>query len=72
MNFENKKQIKLIIGLIISLLAVIFVVINTNPVKINFGFFAVKLPLIVILVLMVIIGILLGYFLHPEQQKENK
>lgn len=65
---KNKKQINLVISLIIILLTVIFIVLNTKPVAINFGFFSVKLPLIIILVIMVIIGILLGWFLGQDKQ----
>ena len=54
---ENQKN--LIIGSIVALIAVIFVVLNTSPVAINFGFFKVKLPLIVVLVVMVIIGMVM-------------
>lgn len=69
---EDKKQLKLIIGLIVALIAVIFVVLNTEAVAINFGFFKVRLPLIIILVVMVIIGILLGWFLGSDNQFRNK
>lgn len=71
----KKKQLNLIISLIVALLAVIFVVLNVNPVAINFGFFTVKLPLIIVLVVMIIIGILLGYFLGQDKaigQKKDK
>ena len=51
---SKTKQIKLIFTLILTLLAVIFVVLNTNNVAINFGLFQFKLPLIIILVLMII------------------
>ena len=53
---------KLILILILTLLAVIFVVLNTKNVAINFGLFNVKVPLIIILVLMIIIGVLIGWF----------
>lgn len=72
MNFKNKQQINLIISLIVALIAVIFVVLNTKPVSINFGFFSLKLPLIIVLVVMIIIGILLGYFLGRDHQEEKK
>ena len=46
MKLKNKRQINLIISLILALLAVIFVVLNTKLVEINFGLFSFKLPLI--------------------------
>lgn len=69
---NKKKQINLIISLIVALIAVIFVVLNTAPVAINFGFFRVKLPLIIVLVVMVIIGILLGWFLGQDKINKKK
>lgn len=55
-----EKQRNLIIGSVVALIAVIFVVLNTSPVAINFGFFKVRLPLIVVLVVMVIIAWFFG------------
>lgn len=72
MNDAKKKQLNIIIGSVITLLAVIFVVLNTNTVAINFGFFKVKLPLIIVLVVMVIVGILLGWFLGQGNQFKKK
>ncbi|RVU70614.1 MULTISPECIES: lipopolysaccharide assembly protein LapA domain-containing protein [Lactobacillus] len=72
MNTDKRRQLNLIIGLIIALVAVIFVVLNTNPVAINFGFFKVKLPLIVVLVVMVIVGVLLGWFWNEDHQINKK
>ncbi|MBD5431021.1 lipopolysaccharide assembly protein LapA domain-containing protein [Lactobacillus agrestimuris] len=72
MNSEKKRQVNLVVSLIIGLLAVIFIVLNTSPVSINFGFFNVKLPLIIILVVMVIIGILLGWFMAQDKLFRKK
>ncbi|GAA2870490.1 lipopolysaccharide assembly protein LapA domain-containing protein [Lactobacillus intestinalis] len=69
---SKKAQINLVISLLVALIAVIFVVMNTSPVAINFGFFKVKLPLIIVLVVMVIIGILLGWFLGQDKQFNKK
>ncbi|WEV71567.1 LapA family protein [Lactobacillus sp. ESL0785] len=69
---DKKQQIKLIFSLILLLLAVIFVVLNTNPVAISFGFFAVKLPLIIVLVVMLIIGVLIGWFWGANKHKQSK
>ena len=49
-----EKQRNLIIGSVVALIAVIFVVLNTSPVAINFGFFKVRLPLIVMLVVVML------------------
>lgn len=69
---SKKAQINLVISLLVALIAVIFIVMNTSPVAINFGFFKVKLPLIIVLVVMVIIGILLGWFLGQDKQFNKK
>lgn len=73
MDLKNKRQRNLIVSLVVGLISVIFVVLNTNPVEINFGFYQLKLPLIIVLVIMIIFGILIGYFVGSDQQiKKNK
>lgn len=67
-----EKEKNLIIGSIIALIAVIFVVLNTAPVAINFGFFKVRLPLIVILVVMVIIGMIIAWFFGRDKKERDK
>lgn len=69
---SKTSQIKLIFTLILTLLAVVFVVLNTNNVAINFGLFKLKLPLIIILVIMIIIGVLIGYFWGSYGHNQDK
>ncbi|WP_294757102.1 lipopolysaccharide assembly protein LapA domain-containing protein [uncultured Lactobacillus sp.] len=69
---SKASQIKLIFTLILMLLAVVFVVLNTNNVAINFGLFKLKLPLIIILVIMIIIGVLIGYFWGSYGHNQDK
>lgn len=69
---SKTSQIKLIFTLILTLLAVVFVVLNTNNVAINFGLFKLKLPLIIILVIMIIIGVLIGYFWGSYNHIQDK
>lgn len=66
-----EKQRNLIIGSVVALIAVIFVVRNTSPVAINFGFFKVRLPLIVVLVVMVIIGMIIAWFFGRDSQEHK-
>ena len=66
-----EKQRNLIIGSIVALIAVIFVVLNTSPVAINFGFIKVRLPLIVVLVVMVIIGMIIAWFFGRDSQEHK-
>ena len=54
------KQRNLVIGLIIVLVLVIFACLNTEPVAINFGFFQPKMPLIIVLVIMLLLGALVS------------
>lgn len=67
-----KKQNNLILGAVLALIAVIFVVMNTAPVTINFGFYQVKLPLIVVLVVMFIIGMVVSWFLGLNKDDKHK
>ena len=67
-----EKQRNLIIGSVVALIAVIFVVLNTSPVAINFGFFKVRLPLIVVLVVMVIIGMITGWFFGRDSKEKTE
>ena len=69
---SKTSQIKLIFTLILTLLAVVFVVLNTSNVAINFGLFKLKLPLIIILVIMIIIGVLIGYFWGSYGHNQDK
>ncbi len=66
-----EKQRNLIIGSVVALIAVIFVVLNTSPVAINFGFFKVRLPLIVVLVVMVIIGMVIAWFFGRDTKEKT-
>lgn len=68
---KMKNQKNLIIGSILALIAVIFVVLNTSPVAINFGFFKVKLPLIIVLVVMVIIGMIIAWFFGRDKAERK-
>lgn len=63
-----EKQRNLIIGSVVALIAVIFVVLNTSP---DFGFFKVRLPLIVVLVVMVIIGMIIAWFFGRDSQEHK-
>ena len=63
-----EKQRNLIIGSVVALIAVIFVVLNTSPVAINFGFFKVRLPLIVVLVVM---GMIIAWFFGRDSKEKT-
>ncbi|QNQ80497.1 LapA family protein [Lactobacillus sp. PV034] len=66
---KQSNQFKLVLGLIIALILLIFVVLNVEPVAINFGFFQPKMPLIIILVLMMLLGAIVSWLLGNSENK---
>lgn len=62
-----KKQRKLVFGLIIVLILVIFACLNTEQVAINFLFFQPKMPLIIILITMILLGALISMLLGTNK-----
>lgn len=62
-----KKQRKLVFGLIIVLILVIFACLNTEQVAINFLFFKPKMPLIIILITMILLGALISMLLGTNK-----
>ena len=62
------KQRNLVIGLIIVLVLVIFACLNTEPVVINFGFFQPKMPLIIVLVIMLLLGALVSLLIGKGEK----
>lgn len=67
-----KKQTKLIWGLILALIAVLFVLLNTAPVMINFGFFQPRVPLIMVLIVMMLVGAIFAWILARQDWPEDK
>lgn len=67
-----KKQTKLIWGLILALIAVLFVLLNTEPVMINFGFFQPRVPLIIVLIVMMLVGAIFAWILGRQDWPEDK
>lgn len=59
----RKYQVKLVVSLLMVLLLVIFAVLNTKEVAINFGFAQAKLPLIIVLVVMFLLGAVVSLLL---------
>lgn len=68
-----KKQKGLVVGLIIVLLLVIFACLNTEQVAINFGFFQPRMPLIIILIVMLLLGAIISLLLGSNKDaKQDK
>ncbi|WP_297817355.1 lipopolysaccharide assembly LapA domain-containing protein [uncultured Lactobacillus sp.] len=73
MKQQNSKQSKLVFGLIIVLILVIFACLNIEPVAINFGFYQPQLPLIIVLVIMMLLGAVVSLLLGTgEKGKPNQ
>lgn len=66
------KQKNLVIGLAVSLLLIIFVLLNTEPVTINFLVVKPKLPLIVVLVIMAFLVALVSWLMGEKSHEEQK
>lgn len=70
---DNKGQRKLVFGLVIALILVIFACLNINPVTINFGFFKPKMPLIIVLIVMMLLGAVVSLLMGAgEGNKSDK
>lgn len=70
-----KNQKRLIFGLAMVLLLVIFALINTEPTAINFGITKVKIPLILLIIILLFLGVLIAYLMgrseNPEISKKD-
>lgn len=71
-----KKQTGFVIGLILTLVVVIFAIMNVETIAINFGFAKVELPLIVILLICLVLGALIALLLSTGStvsiKRQNK
>ena len=57
---KKRGNAKLVVALIAAVLAIVFVIINTNQVEINFIFFKVTAPLLVALLVAILLGFIIG------------
>lgn len=75
-----KKQWSTVLLILLTLVVVMFAVLNVDPVAINFGFVMVEMPLAVILIVTLLIGVLMAVLLSTgiilkyksEEKKLNK
>ncbi|WP_129044887.1 LapA family protein [Companilactobacillus metriopterae] len=72
MKEKNNNQVKFIIGLIITLIVVIFAVLNVEPVTISFGFTHIKLPLIVLIIVTLLLGSVITVLLASMGKSSRK
>lgn len=57
---KKRGNVKLVVALLAAALAIVFVIINTNQVEINFLFFKVTAPLLVALIVSMLLGFIVG------------
>lgn len=57
---RKRGNAKLIVAGVAAILAIVFVIINTNQVEINFLFFKVTAPLLVALIVSMLLGFIIG------------
>ncbi|ALB28834.1 lipopolysaccharide assembly protein LapA domain-containing protein [Companilactobacillus heilongjiangensis] len=65
------KQSRFVIGLVITLIVVIFAVLNVNPVTVSFGFTRVKLPLIILIIVTLLLGAVITMLLATTGKKKD-
>lgn len=57
---KKRGNAKLVVAAVAAVLAIVFVIINTNQVEINFLFFKVTAPLLVALIVSMLLGFIVG------------
>lgn len=64
---SSRRQARLIAAIVIVLLLVIFAILNVKAVTINFGLFAFKQPLIIVLIIMFLLGALVSWLMGRKE-----
>lgn len=67
-----QKQVRLIITVTLTLLIVIFAVLNVDSVAISFGFAKVQMPLVLVIIGAVFIGVVITGLISIGQQNQMK
>ncbi|MFM9044004.1 MAG: LapA family protein [bacterium] len=57
---KKRGNAKLVVAAVAAVLAIVFVIINTNQVEINFLFFKLTAPLLVALIVSMLLGFIVG------------
>lgn len=57
---KKRSNAKLVVAAIAAVLAIVFVIVNTNQVEINFIFFKVTAPLLIALIVAMLLGFIVG------------
>ena len=57
---KKRSNAKLVVAVLAAVLAIVFVIVNTNQVEINFIFFKVTAPLLIALIVAMLLGFIVG------------
>lgn len=67
---KKRGNAKLIIAALLAVLAIVFVIVNTKQVEINFIFFKVTAPLLVALLVAILLGFIIG-LIFPKLRADS-
>jgi uncharacterized integral membrane protein len=62
----------LILAVLLLVYAVLFVVLNSDEVKVNFLFFSTRISLVVAIVLVLALGFAAGYLVHDLRDRRHR
>ena len=68
---KKRSNAKLIVAVLAAVLAIVFVIVNTNQVEINFIFFKVTAPLLIALIVAMLLGFIVGLIFPKLRADRN-
>jgi lipopolysaccharide assembly protein A len=69
---DRRPPLGLILAVLLLVYAVIFVVLNSDEVKINFLFFSTRISLVVAIVLVLALGFVAGYLVRDVRDRRRR
>jgi putative membrane protein len=69
---DRRPPLGLILAVLLLVYAVIFVVLNSDEVKVNFLFFSTRISLVVAIVLVLALGFAAGYLVHDVRDRRRR
>jgi putative membrane protein len=69
---DRRPPLGLILAVLLLVYAVIFVVLNSDEVKVNFVFFSTRISLVVAIVLVLALGFAAGYLVHDIRDRRRR
>ena len=67
---RKRGNVKLVVAALLAVLAIVFVIVNTKQVEINFIFFKVTAPLLVALLVAMLLGFIIG-LIFPKLRADS-